>query len=129
MKKFGVVRRKHSKLSPTQQILHPIRFVSKRADGTVRIVRDSYGKALQPDRWYDLQEQTFRRDGYQCRKLRMSPIGRLVRCINGRENGVPIHAHHIKELSRGGKSVVSNLITYCELCHDKRHALSAWRNR
>lgn len=47
-----------------------------------------------------------RRDGFRC-----------VKCGRGREDGVKLHVDHIKPVSRGGKSVMSNLQTLCEDCN------------
>ena len=40
-----------------------------------------------------------------------------VRCGRGREDGVKLHVDHIVPVSRGGKSVISNLQTLCEDCN------------
>jgi len=34
-----------------------------------------------------------------------------------------IHYDHIKEVSKGGKSITGNLRAICASCHDKRHIL------
>lgn len=46
------------------------------------------------------------RDGFRC-----------VRCGRGKEDGVKLHVDHIKPVSRGGKSKMSNLQTLCEDCN------------
>lgn len=38
-------------------------------------------------------------------------------CGRGREDGVKLHVDHIVPVSRGGKSVMSNLQTLCEDCN------------
>ncbi len=40
-----------------------------------------------------------------------------VRCGRGKEDGVKLHVDHIVPVSRGGKSVMSNLQTLCEDCN------------
>lgn len=53
-----------------------------------------------------MRYDVLRRDGFRC-----------VKCGRGREDGVKLHADHIKPVSRGGKSVISNLQTLCEDCN------------
>lgn len=52
-----------------------------------------------------MRYDVLRRDGFRC-----------VKCGRGREDGVKLHVDHIKPVSRGGKSVMSNLQTLCEDC-------------
>ena len=53
-----------------------------------------------------MRYDALRRNGFWCVKF-----GR------GREDGVKLHVDHIKPVSRGGKSVLSNLQTLCEDCN------------
>lgn len=53
-----------------------------------------------------MRYDVLRRDGFRC-----------VKCGRGREDGVKLHVDHIKPVSRGGKSVISNLQTLCEDCN------------
>lgn len=53
-----------------------------------------------------MRYDVLRRDGFRC-----------VKCGRGREDGVKLHVDHIKPVSRGGKSVMSNLQTLCEDCN------------
>lgn len=46
------------------------------------------------------------RDGFRC-----------VKCGRSKEDGVKLHIDHIKPISRGGKSKMSNLQTLCEDCN------------
>lgn len=46
------------------------------------------------------------RDGFRC-----------VKCGRSKEDGVKLHVDHIKPVSRGGKSKMSNLQTLCEDCN------------
>ena len=50
-------------------------------------------------------------------KRRLEYQDRRVKCGRGREDGVKLHVDHIKPVSRGGKSVMSNLQTLCEDCN------------
>ena len=38
--------------------------------------------------------------------------------------GVPLHVHHIIQLQNFGTNDPSNLITLCEKCHTKLHAVA-----
>lgn len=53
-----------------------------------------------------MRYDVLRRDGFRC-----------VKCGRSREDGVKLHVDHIKPVSRGGKSVMSNLQTLCEDCN------------
>lgn len=53
-----------------------------------------------------MRYDVLRRDGFRC-----------VKCGRGGEDGVKLHVDHIKPVSRGGKSVMSNLQTLCEDCN------------
>lgn len=53
-----------------------------------------------------MRYDVLRRDDFRC-----------VKCGRGREDGVKLHVDHIKPVSRGGKSVMSNLQTLCEDCN------------
>ena len=53
-----------------------------------------------------MRYDVLRRDGFRC-----------VRCGRGASEGVRLHVDHIVPVSRGGKSVMSNLQTLCEDCN------------
>ena len=53
-----------------------------------------------------MRYDVLRRDNFHC-----------VRCGRGKEDGVKLHVDHIVPVSRGGKSVMSNLQTLCENCN------------
>ena len=53
-----------------------------------------------------MRYDVLRRDNFHC-----------VRCGRGKEDGVKLHVDHIVPVSRGGKSVMSNLQTLCEDCN------------
>lgn len=53
-----------------------------------------------------MRYDVLRRDNFHC-----------VRCGRGREDGVKLHVDHIVPVSRGGKTVMSNLQTLCEDCN------------
>lgn len=56
--------------------------------------------------------QVFRRDNYTCQDcgVRKPPEPRII-----------LHTHHKIPASRGGPTVVDNLITLCLKCHAKFH--------
>ena len=53
-----------------------------------------------------MRYDVLRRDDFHC-----------VRCGRGREDGVKLYVDHIVPVSRGGKTVMSNLQTLCEDCN------------
>lgn len=87
--------------------------------GVTRIIRDTYKKKqvpklLQPvvETWWSLCKKVRQRDRHKC-----------VKCgapENPKEK-IWHDVHHIIELSRGGRTVLSNLILLCKKCHKKRH--------
>ena len=67
----------------------------------IRDHKKAYRKQARAMRYDEL-----RRDDFHC-----------VRCGRGREDGVKLHVDHIVPVSRGGKTVMSNLQTLCEDCN------------
>lgn len=65
-----------------------------------------YGTA---EEWEKIRTAVLVRDCYCCRRCRKSVRGK------------PRHVHHILPLSRGGRTVMLNLITLCVPCHEKMH--------
>ena len=57
--------------------------------------------------FYNVKAYVLHRDGYQCQKCKTKK-GKL-------------HVHHIVFRSNGGTDTPSNLITLCEICHDRLH--------
>lgn len=53
-----------------------------------------------------MRYEVMRRDGYRC-----------VMCGRSARDGVRLHVDHIRPVSKGGKSVMSNLQTLCEDCN------------
>lgn len=61
--------------------------------------------------WWEIRNKVFIRDQKRCRAV-----------IGGRVCGAPgTEVHHLIPLSRGGTNSMSNLLTLCQGCHDKRH--------
>jgi 5-methylcytosine-specific restriction endonuclease McrA len=61
---------------------------------------------LPHDKYVELCERVFRRDGYKCRYC-------------GRRNN--LHAHHVVYRSHGGADTEENLITLCSEHHEDIH--------
>lgn len=79
--------------------------------GVKRIVRDSY-RGLE---WYALVKQVWARDrGCVACKL---PLGSL----DDEGKKIKFDCHHIRKLSSGGTTTLSNLMCLCSKCHEKRH--------
>lgn len=95
-------------------------------NGVTKIIRDTYRKKPAPtingnklvDDWWTLKKRVLLRDGGKCRQC-------------GRPQGAPdpkdpskkmwLHVHHIRPLTKGGTTVMSNLITLCDPCHHTKH--------
>lgn len=69
-----------------------------------RIKRDTYNSGVK-NGWFSIREKVLIRDNYKC-----------VFC-GKRANEV----HHIIPLSRGGTTSMTNLVSVCLSCHNKRH--------
>lgn len=80
----------------------------RRKNGVSTIVRDSYRSSDANGSWWELVRQAQKRDGNQCGSCSY--------------RGPGIERHHIVPLSRGGRNVLSNIISLCEKCHAKRHS-------
>ena len=59
------------------------------------------------DEWNELRKAALYRDKYICQGCGQS--------------GVPLDAHHIIPLSRGGNNWLNNLISLCRDCHTRIH--------
>lgn len=71
------------------------------------------------DNWAELSDKRKRMDNFTCKKCGW---------IAGIKNRNKLHVHHIIPLSKGGKNVLSNLITVCQDCHEKIHNKKLWKN-
>ncbi len=80
----------------------------RRKNGVSTIVRDSYSTSSANGSWWDLIAQAAKRDGNKCSDCPYVGPG--------------IERHHITPLSRGGRNVLSNIISLCPTCHAKRHS-------
>jgi 5-methylcytosine-specific restriction endonuclease McrA len=61
--------------------------------------------------WSELSKQVRQRDSWTCQRCKKN-------CSNQKQK---LHAHHIIELSKGGKNRSENLISVCEDCHKIIH--------
>ena len=75
----------------------------------------SYGGGLPPD-WDKRRKRVYRRDDWTC-----TECGQQSGPHEG-NNGVRLHAHHIRPRSEGGSNRLSNLTTLCEDCHNAAHS-------
>lgn len=87
---MGRVRVGPPKIGP--KIVSKIRRTKQQAYGTLQ-------------NWAELCRLVKQRDGHKCRKC------------NSREY---LQVDHIIPVSKGGKSILSNLWTLCDICHAKR---------
>jgi predicted HNH restriction endonuclease len=58
------------------------------------------------------------RDNFTCQKCRKQPT---TSSYGGKKN-IRLEAHHIVWVTKGGKDSIYNLITLCEICHEKVHS-------
>lgn len=58
--------------------------------------------------YYNVRQYVFHRDGYTCQ------------CCGAHGKGIKLHAHHIESRKVGGNAP-DNLITACDMCHEKHH--------
>lgn len=88
--------------------LPSVRF-SRSSGGVTKIKRDSYGED-----WRTMTAAVRRRDQFKC-----------VFCQKPEDMKsdpkVYHDVHHLIELSGGGRTVMSNLVTICKTCHARRH--------
>lgn len=94
-------------------------FTRRNKNGVSKIVRDTYRKKpllntqqAKNETWWAICKQVKTRDGFKCVQCRKP---------EGNKAGEYLHVHHIRELSKGGRTVMSNLISLCPTCHQKRH--------
>ncbi|MDO4239356.1 HNH endonuclease [Micrococcus sp.] len=59
-----------------------------------------------------LRHEVFYRDGHRCADCGRSPAN----------DGIVLHAHHLRMVSEGGDNSLENLVTVCPDCHAGRHA-------
>ena len=91
------------------------RFASSRmnASGVVKIKRDGYSTVngmSKNNAWWTINAAVLKRDNYRC-----VPCAKRGRDVKAAE------VHHIRGLGDGGRTVMSNLMSVCKTCHDKRH--------
>ncbi|MDQ7027442.1 MAG: HNH endonuclease signature motif containing protein [Anaerolineae bacterium] len=82
--------------------LHQNGYLVKVKKGVYRYDPDTVHVRTLEDFTAEMREEIFRRDNYRC-----------VICGLGRENGVEIHADHIKPKDKGGKATLENGQTLC----------------
>ena len=59
--------------------------------------------------WISLSNRVKARDGQKCT------------CCGVSRSNVPLHAHHIVPLSKGGANHPANLVSLCRPCHNIQH--------
>lgn len=82
-------------------------------NGVTKIRRDGYSTVngmSKANEWWSISAQVRKRSRGLCED---SSHG--VHKVKG------IEVHHIRPLSQGGRTIMSNLIHLCMSCHDRRH--------
>lgn len=91
------------------------RFVRRSLGGTARITHDTYHTPVES--WFDVRKRILARDGNQCRGVVRDLKGSPVRC----SSVTNLEVHHMRPLSKGGRTIDANLITLCSKCHKRKH--------
>lgn len=90
-------------------------FVRDWGGGKQQIVRDGYHSKNKEQTWWQIADEVRRRDGNCCTACQITAKDAMD------QQGKGLQVHHIRSLSKGGRTVMSNLATLCERCHSKRH--------
>lgn len=88
-------------------------FSRNSKSGVTKIRRDGYSTVngfSKNNSWWEISAQVRKRSRGQCEDH--ASRGQSVK-------GVEVH--HITPLSKGGRTVMTNLIHLCKNCHDRRH--------
>lgn len=104
-------------------------FFKRSASGVTKIVRDTYHKDKTrvtlkkaglkvKDDWYTLRDRVLKRDNFRCKQCNVKHGSDDPNKLGKK---VWLQVHHIRELSKGGMTVMSNLICLCHKCHLTRH--------
>lgn len=105
-------------------------FFKRSKSGVTKIVRDTYHKDATrvgykkagltvKDDWYTLKKRVLTRDGNRCRQCRVKNGSDDPKKLGKK---IWLQVHHIRELSKGGMTVMANLISLCHKCHSTRHS-------
>jgi 5-methylcytosine-specific restriction endonuclease McrA len=86
--------------------LHENGFLIKVKKGIYRYDPEAVKERKLEDFTAEQKEFILKRDGYKC-----------VKCGRGKEEGVELHADHIKSRYEGGRAVVENGQTLCSRCN------------
>ncbi len=84
--------------------------IIKRKNGVSKIIRSGYSTIIET--WYSIRAKALKRDNHTCVSCG---------CKQDPKTKTYLDVHHIRALSRGGTTVLSNLISLCKICHSKRH--------
>lgn len=89
-------------------------FMKRSATGITRIVRDGYNTGKES--WWDISKRVRERDRGKCH---------FCGCVEDKKVGLH-DVHHMRPLSRGGTTTMSNLALVCtkksgQGCHEKQH--------
>ena len=91
------------------------------------MVKDIFGNTIKQMKlggfWFPQKKKNIRQPvaGSQKRAVFIKQNGKCTLCKKPLIGS--IHYDHIKEVSKGGKSITDNLRAICASCHDKRHIL------
>ena len=85
-------------------------FHKRNGGGVTRSQTDSYNSG--GESWWSIRAKVAERDGHKCRDCGTP---------ENPKDKVYHECHHLKELSKGGQTVMSNLVLLCTKCHSLKH--------
>jgi hypothetical protein len=100
-------------LAPKRSVMRKAASFKRTAMGVTKIRRDGYSTVngfSKANEWWAISAQVRKRSGGWCEDHAMRGL---------KVKGVEVH--HIRPLSKGGRTVLSNLLHLCAECHNRRH--------
>lgn len=100
-------------LAPKRAVVRKAASFRRTASGVTKVRRDGYSTVngfSKTAAWWTLCAEVRKRDRNLC--VPCAREGKTVKCAE---------VHHIVPLSKGGRTVKSNLMCVCMACHNKRH--------
>jgi 5-methylcytosine-specific restriction endonuclease McrA len=99
---------------PAKGLVRKAASFRRTKSGVTKIRRDGYSTVQgfsKANEWWEISARVRKRSKGLCED----------HAVRGfKVKGVEVH--HIRPLSAGGRTVLSNLIHLCEACHNRRHA-------
>lgn len=100
-------------LIPNKSVRRKAASFKRTTSGVTKIRRDGYSTVngfSKTNEWWAISAQVRKRSGGWCEDHMRRNL-----MVKG------VEVHHITPLSKGGRTVMTNLLHLCEACHNKRH--------